>query len=353
MPRIVHRKAIYRSAAIIATTLATCSPAQVPPEKTESARLLALAGEHFSVHRTDHFLIASDGDEGIVNPLADRLEATYQAVVRFGDDIKLPIHPPPEPLPVLLFNRHSDFERYAGVVGFNDHSAPGFYHPRNNTAAFCNVLDLPQLRDISQRIEQAEAPERIIDWRSQRDAIVETFNHLVIQHEAAHQVLFNIGVLSSDADNPDWLVEGLACQFEVPSRDAVNQMRLADFREAIAASPGAVTAAASAASALKSDNRLLSLTDLVADDEFNVADGSKRTFRYAQAWALVDYLHRTRREALASYLRRISAQTSNERTDRQHRITEFQSVFGTLDQAFEQLWIESVLNLPFDPRQAR
>jgi len=84
-----------------------------------------------------------------------------------------------------------------------------------------------------------------------------------------------------------------------------------------------------------------------------VADGSKRTFRYAQAWALVDYLHRTRREALASYLRRISAQTSNERTDRQHRITEFQSVFGTLDQAFEQLWIESVLNLPFDPRQAR
>ena len=240
MPRIVHRKAIYRSAAIIATTLATCSPAQVPPEKTESARLLALAGEHFSVHRTDHFLIASDGDEGIVNPLADRLEATYQAVVRFGDDIKLPIHPPPEPLPVLLFNRHSDFERYAGVVGFNDHSAPGFYHPRNNTAAFCNVLDLPQLRDISQRIEQAEAPERIIDWRSQRDAIVETFNHLVIQHEAAHQVLFNIGVLSSDADNPDWLVEGLACQFEVPSRDAVNQMRLADFREAIAASPGAV-----------------------------------------------------------------------------------------------------------------
>ncbi|MEK7756056.1 MAG: DUF1570 domain-containing protein, partial [Planctomycetota bacterium] len=245
----MHRKTIFRSVSIIATAVATCSPAQVPPEKTESARLLALGGERFSIRRTDHFLIASDGDEGAVNPLADRLEAAYQAVVRFAEDMKLPIHPPSDPLPVLLFNRHSDFERYAGSVGFKDPAAPGFYHPRNNTAAFCNVLDLPQLRDISQRIEQAEAPERIIDWRSQRDAIVKTFNRLVIQHEAAHQVLFNTGVLSRDADNPDWLVEGLACQFEVSSRDAVNQMRLADFREALAAAPTADAAAASALSA--------------------------------------------------------------------------------------------------------
>jgi len=358
MPRIMHRKAIFRSVAVIATAVATCAFAEVPPQETEITRLLALGGERFSVRRTDHFLIASDGDEGVVTPLADRLEATYQAVVRFAEDMKLPIHPPPSPLPVLLFNRHSDFERYAGAVGFNDPAAPGFYHPRNNTAAFCNVFDLPQLRDISLRIEQAEAqrdsavaPERIIDWRSQRDVIVETFNRVVIQHEAAHQVLFNTGVLSRDADNPDWLVEGLACQFEISSRDAVNQMRLADFREALAAAPDAVNAAASALSAVQSDKRFLSLTDLVADDEFNVADESKRTIRYAQAWALVDYLHRTRGDALAAYLRRIAARMPNEPTDRQQRSTEFQSVFGLLDQAFERLWIESVLKLPFHPRQ--
>ena len=353
MPRIMHRKAIIHSLAVIATALATCAPAQVPPEKTEIARLLALGGERFSIHRTEHFLIASDGDEGIVTPLADRLEAAYQAVVRFAEDLKIPIHPPPDPLPVLLFSRHSDFERYAGAVGLKDPAAPGFYLPRNNTAAFCNILDLPPLRDISQRIEQAEAPERIIDWRSQRDEIVETFNRVVIQHETAHQVLFNIGVLSRDADNPDWLVEGLACQFEVSLPNAVNQMRLADFREALDATPDAVNAAESALSAAKSDKRFLSLADLVADDEFKVADESKRTIRYAQAWALVDYLHRTRADAFAVYVRRIATYPRNERTDRQHRITEFQSVFGSLDQAFEQLWIESVLNLPFDPRQAR
>jgi len=351
----MHRKAIFRLVAVFATAFVTCSRAQVPPEKKESARLLAAGGERFSIRRTDHFLIASDGDEDFVRPLADRLEATYQAVVRFCDDIELSIHPPPQQLPVLLFNRHSDFERYARKVGVNDPAAPGFYHPRNNTAAFCNVLDLPQFREISQRIEQAEAPERIIDWKSQRDALVETFNRVVIQHEAAHQVLFNTGVLSRDVDNPDWLVEGLACQFEISSHDAVNQMRLADFREAQAASASANAAAASAASAAsaaQSDKRFLLLTDLVADDEFNTADLSKRTIRYAQSWALVDYLHRMRGDALAAYLRRIAGRPPNRKANREQRIAEFETVFGPLDLSFERVWVDSILKLPFDPSKA-
>ena len=62
---------------------------------------------------TDHFSIASDSDDAVVASVSDRLEATYQAVVRFCDELRLPVHPPRQPLPVLLFNRHSDFERYA------------------------------------------------------------------------------------------------------------------------------------------------------------------------------------------------------------------------------------------------
>lgn len=334
------------SRAVVFAMFSSCAPTEIPPERTEITRLLALGGNAFSIHRTDHFLIASDCDDSVLSPLADRLEATYQAVVRFAEDLKFPMHPPPDLLPVLLFNRHSDFVRYAHTVEFNDLSVPGFYHPRNNTAAYCNVSDLPQLLDISQRIEKAEAPERIIDWRSQRDAIVETFNRLVIQHEAAHQVLFNIGVLSREVDNPDWLVEGLACQFEVNSGEAGNQMRLADFREAQAG-------AASAATAGQADRRFLSLADLVADHEFNVPDESKRIIRYAQAWALVDYLSRTRGEALAAYLRSIAGRPPNMRANREQRITEFQSVFGPMDQACEQLWIESVLKLPSVPRPHR
>lgn len=359
MPRITDREAIFGSFAILAMAVAICAPSEAPPHQTEIARLLALGGDGFRIYRTDHFLIASDANEAVVNPLGDRLETTYQAVVRFCEGIKFPIHPPDKPLPVLIFNRHSDFERYASSVGFSDPAAPGFYHPRNNTVAFCNLLDLPQLREISQRIEQADAqrdsatpPERIREWRSQRDSSVETFNRLVIQHEAAHQVLFNTGVLSREADNPDWLVEGLACQFEVPSPDSVNQLRLADFREALGVKPDAVNIDEAGLRAARPDGRFLSLADFVADDEFNAADENKRTCRYAQAWALVDCLHRTRGDALAAYLRRLAGRPPNERSDRQQRIADFESEFGRLDLAFEQAWIRFVLKLPFDPRPA-
>jgi len=356
MPRFIQRTASFRSVAILATLVASSATAEVEQNRTESARLLTLGGEGFSIHRTDHFLIVSDCNAGTVIPLADQLEATYLAVVRFCGEIRLPIHLPPQLLPVLLFNRHSDFERYAHRVGFDDPAAPGFYHPQDNTAAFCNLRDLPEVRKISQRIDQAEAqrdsrvaPERITEWRSQRDAIVETFNRLVIQHEAAHQVLFNTGVLSREADNPDWLVEGLACQFEVSSPDSVNQMRLADFRDALGAAPNTVEINDAALRSAQSDGRFLSLVDLVADDKFNTAEVNSRTSRYAQAWALVGYLRRTRGDAFSAYLRLIGGRPPIVNADRLQRIGEFESVLGPLDWAFEQVWVVSVLKLHFDP----
>ena len=366
MTRFARGKTIVRSVVVLAALVAmhgsAGQPVAVPSDKAEIARLLALGGEGFRIRGSDRFLIASDGDDSVVNAVAERLEGAYQAVARFRDGLQLPIHPPPRRLPVLLFSRHASFEQYARTVGFDDPITPGFYHSPSNTAAFCNVLDLPNVREISQRIEQAEArrdppptDKRITEWRAQRDALVETFNRLVVQHEAAHQVLFNIGVLLRGADNPDWLVEGLACQFEVPLRDAdrtrANPMRLADFRDALGTAPGAIDIDEQSLRDSHSKGRVLPLVDLVGGAELRTPDESGRTYRYAQAWALVDYLHRTRGEAFAAYLRRIAGRPPNERTDRQHRITEFQSVFGPLDQAFERLWIESVLKLPFDPRQ--
>lgn len=356
MPRIMHWNIMFRMALIFATALATRQTAEIPPHHTEIARLLALGGDGFRVHHTVHFLIASDSDESVVHPLADRLEVTYQAVMRFCDDIQLLTHPPPQLLPVLLFNRYSDYERYAGKVGFRDPATPGFYHSPSNTVAICNLLDLPKLREISKRIEQAEAQpdsavprERITEWRSRRDAIAETFNRLVIQHEAAHQIQFNVGVLSRSADNPDWLVEGLACQFEVPPPDAVNQLRLADFREALGVKPDAVNIEEADLRAAWSNGRFISLVDLVAGGDFNDLDVDKRTGRYAQAWALVNYLHRHRGDAFARYMRRIAVRPPNERTNQQQRIADFEAEFGLPDDTFERDWLNSIFKLPFDP----
>jgi hypothetical protein len=355
------------AALLVATALLPAHTSAGPPvggspDEAYAARLLALGGEGFRIRGTDHFSIASDGEDSVAASVGERLEATYRAVVRFCDELRLPVHPPSQPLPVLLFNRNADFERYARTVGFADASAPGFYHAGSNIAAFCNVLDLPKVREISRRIDQAQSqrdpptpPERIPESQSQRDAFVEVFNRLVVQHEAAHQVLFNIGVLLRDADNPEWLMEGLACQFEVLPREAesdghpVNQMRLADFRDAVGVPPCSTLVDEQSLRNSLSEGRLVPLADLVAGAKIVTPDAAKTVFRYAQAWALVDYLCRTRPDSFAAYLRLIAARPRNEPADKQHRTDKFALAFGPLNESFEHAWVGYVLKLPFDP----
>jgi len=347
--RKVHTLFLISLSVVIA--FASISSVQAS-ENAQAARLLAVAGDGFRIHRTDHFFVVSDSDDDSVQALSYRLESTYQAVERFCEAMKLPIRPPPGRLPVIHFNRYSQFQRYSRAIGFEDASAPGFYHLQNNTIAFCNLPDFPPLQEISRRIEQAEAqrdpsvaPEQIGEWRSQRDALVETFNRLVIQHEAAHQILFNVGVLSRDADNPDWLVEGLACQFEVSAPQALNQMRLADFREALGVAVNAVDIDETTLRYAFTTGRFLSLADLFTDRMFNAPDEHTRKFRYAQAWGLVYYLHSDHGNALAAYLRRITAPASP------GGIYEFEAVFGPteLPTLHGPGWIDALLRLPFEP----
>jgi hypothetical protein len=68
---------------------------------------------------------------------------------------------------------------------------------------------------------------------------------MTLQHEAAHQILFNCGLHVRGGQNPTWLAEGLATQFEVPQSRTkhggvrVNQVRYADFRDAFEVEPTA------------------------------------------------------------------------------------------------------------------
>ena len=69
------------------------------------------------------------------------------------------------------------------------------------------------------------------DWSDNADTII---------HEATHQTAFNVGIHNRFADQPRWLVEGLATMFEARGvwnsqsyhslNDRINKGRLADFR---------------------------------------------------------------------------------------------------------------------------
>ncbi len=183
------------------------------------------------------------------------------------------------------------------------------------------------------------------------------FDRFVIQHEAAHQLLFNLGVHGRGADNPGWLVEGLACQFEVPQSapggalKRVNQMRLADFREALGVPSGAREMTEEAYRKAMELGRYVPVIDLIADREL-LAGGGKIAFRYAQAWALVYYLERRFRDELTAYVKQTSRREPGDPIGRRRNIEEFRDLFGDPDDAFDRAWIRYMLKLRFDPARA-
>ncbi len=354
--------------------------AQSPSEQDAAARLQAAAGEGFRVRETDHFLIAYDTPYSAVRPLVGRLEGTYKALVRFcqtcgigagGSDVRLE---------VILFAQHDDFVRHLESVGIRSGTMAGIYDQRSNIAAFCDMLDHPDLRIVARQIEQTqgqlqrlthqrsksrgvqsrrrELQHKLSVLQSQRDTIVKMFNRFVIQHEAAHQMFFNLGVHVRGADNPTWLVEGLACQFEVPqtgsdgNRLHINHMRLGDFRDALGLALGEKQLGEGAYQEALRSGRFVPLVELISKPELFSGSGKNLPSRYAQAWALVYYLHDEHREKFAGYVTRVRGRLPGQRIESEREIEEFQAVFGMPDEQFQRAWIDHILALRYDPAEA-
>ncbi len=350
-----------------------------PPSPADkvAAQLLEIAGEDFRIRQTEHFTICYDGPYSTLSPHVGRLEGTYDATERFCRANGVVSGKLEAPLPVLFFKESADFARYAAAVGMQTDSVAGFYLHKNNVAAFLNTLNNPEIRRINEQIGKAEQRLRRLNvddagtpagrkalsrdltlWRSRRDALVERFNRLVLQHEAAHQVMFNLGVHVRGAKSPSWLVEGLACQFEVPQSDLsgvlrnVNQMRLADLREAMGVPPEAKDQADVDPAVIFGTGRLVPLAKLVSDDDLFVRPPIDRTVLYAEAWGLVAYLHRERRESFAKYLGLLGRRLPGEVIAAEGEINDFEKTFGQLGEGFDREWIKFILRLRFEPSEA-
>lgn len=357
------------------------SPPALPADQEAAEKLLAIGGEGFRIRETDHFTIAYDTPYDLVRPLTGRLEGTFDAVWAFCEANKLAPQLPASRFEVLLFDRVEDFRKYRTSIGLpGEGIATGFYWPETNIAVFLNTLSRPEVAQITNRIEQtmaklkassadgssgksARARRRslrraLTALRTGRDNIVEQFNRSVLQHEAAHQMLFNIGVHVRGAENPRWFVEGLACQFEVAQGGAgaslkrVNHMRLADLRDALGVEPAAKSCTDALYQAALDSGRLLGLSDLIGNPKIFTHADAGTVLRYAQAWGLVYYLNREHRDAFGEYARVLSSRRPGERADRTREIDDFVSAFGPLDRGLERTWVDYMLKLRYDPRQA-
>ncbi len=382
------------NAAGTVVSIAAAAEEPIPIDEQQEAALLELAGEGAVIKRTTHFVVAHDVASALSDDLTQRLERTYAAVYRFCEQSKIEAHRPPGRLEVLYFNDRSDFDRFAATIGFPAENTYGVYNEPTNRSAFFNVATDPgmvelqagvaaaranlermtgvlrQIRDRrtvvevefadGQRVrftrteaasELAATRRRLASIEQRRENLVQHVNRSIIQHEIAHQVLHNAGVHVRGASNPKWVVEGLAMMFETPPGAegagiaGVNQMRLQDFREAVAGGTPSAGLGPDHFLEAVAAGRLVNPQRLLTDSRLFTGRGERGTADYALAWSLMHYLHRTRGEALAAYLRELGRRRPGGRVSWEEELRLFEDHFGPPDEPFMRRWSGFILGL--------
>ncbi len=347
--------------------------------KTEE-QLLSAAGKGFRLKRTGHFVVATDVPDPIVKHLITRLETTYYAIHQFCRVNRIPIQVSSGKLEVVFYDRLTDYQREARKLGVDPRGTYGFYCQPWNRSVFYNIendAQMVRLRDqVMQSRHNLEHAERVVanlprdvdgvrlsypDGRtvtmSAREAqeelagnrlklrqlenrlarYAEQFNESVIQHEAAHHVLFVGGVLVREASTPLWLTEGLAMQFEAPPSKVgrtptmISPYRLDEYHRAYQEGK------------LRNVRFVLSVRNVMTDNT------NQRAIYYAQAWALVYYLRKVQPERFAAYVKALGTRRPGVAVAFEQEWAEFEEYFGPPDEAFAQRWMKHILALPYRP----
>jgi hypothetical protein len=257
--------------------------------------------DKFEVSTTNHFVVAHPRGEW--DAWANRLESLYRSFTHYMQVRGFPVGRPQVPLVAVVFRNQRDYYRYAAASGSPlQPGTLGHYDPQSNRIF---------LFDASGASGKAE-------WSLNAETII---------HEATHQTAFNVGVHRRFAEQPRWLVEGLAMMFEArgvwdarssyTQSDRINVQRLSDFRYYLKSRP---------------DNVLIKLVG--TDQLFRVNAG----FAYAEAWTLSFFLSETRPQQYSEYLARVASRKAFSDYPAKARLTDFMTIFGhDLDQLDAQM----------------
>lgn len=353
---------------LLAIALLACSAAAQPIGETTKESMRTL-GPSFRLKQSEHFDIAYDTPYDTLRKLMGRIEGTYGAVQRFAEGAGL-TDVPHDRLTVVLFQSYDDFSAFAAGAGIQGGGLAGFYRPSTNVSTFFDTAAHPSIVELDFQIDSARAQfaklrqqgisardrqqavqATISSWIAQRKGFVERINKMVVQHEAAHQVAFNLGLHVRGAQNPIWLVEGLACQFEVaqPNQNgrltSVNHMRLADFRDALGLPALAQSAAPQALDHAIRAGKLWPIADLVAMQQVPAASAEQQSMFYAQSWALVAFLHRSRPDAFAKYVLSAAKRKPGAAITPADELAAFEDAFGAASPELNAQFFDTMLKL--------
>ncbi len=243
------------------------------------------------VSTTNHFVVAHPRGKWDAWPA--RLESLYRSFTHYMQVRGFSVRRAQVPLVAVVFRNGTDYYRYAAASGSPVPAGTlGHYSPKSNRVFLFD----------------AGGASNDSDWSANAETII---------HEATHQTAFNVGVHRRFAEQPRWLVEGLAMMFEARGvwdarstytrSDRINRGRLRDFRASLETRP---------------ENVLVNL--LATDQLFR----TQPAFAYAEAWALTFFLAETRPQQYSRYLARVGSRKAFTDYPARDRLADFMAVFG-------------------------
>lgn len=244
------------------------------------------------VTTTAHFVVAHP--RGQWQAWAHRLESLYRSFTRYMQVRGFPIKAPRVPLVAIVFRNQSEYYRFAEQSGKPlQPGTLGHYDSLTNRIFLFDSSD----------------PHGNDDWSLNAETII---------HEATHQSAYNTGVHRRFAEQPRWLVEGLAMMFEAKGvwdrrsvydrSDRINRGRLRDFR------------------AYQHVRSTRAIAELVASDQ----EFERRAIQaYAEAWTLNFFLCETRPQEYSRYLSRVASRTAFSTYSARERVEDFTAEFGS------------------------
>lgn len=276
------------------------------------AELKKELGESFEVVTTKHYVLCTEANREYARWAGLLFERLMAAFTRYWDGRALRLHEPEFPLCAVILRDELRYKEFAledagpGVL-----EALGYYSNLSNRMVMYDLTAglggrVPQdIRELSLKLAGQVA------------------NVSTIVHEATHQIAFNSGMHVRMADNPFWLVEGMAMFFETPDlKNAsgwrtvaqLNQARLRDYKEYV-----------------KVRRRPGALRTMLTDDA-RFQTGETAIDAYSEAWALTYYLAKQKKSQYIAYLGVLSRKPLLEEDGADQRIAEFEEAFGKLDE---------------------
>lgn len=248
-------------------------------------------GRRFEISTSSHFVVAHPRSRG--GDWAARLETLYRGFTQYMNVRGFNVVAPAVPLVAIVFPNRDDYYQFSAAAGSPlPPGTLGHYDAQSNRIYMFDIgPDDPSAGSAS--------------------------NAETIIHEATHQTAYNVGVHARFAEQPRWLVEGLAMMFEAPGvwnaasihtqAERVNRYRLDYFRAAASKRPANW------------------IGQLVASDqpyETTALDA------YAAGWALTFYLCETRPQEYSAYLARVAARKPFTKYPPAERVADFARFFG-------------------------